>query len=110
VAARMSELGLTVLNADALSHRLIEPGQPAYDDVVREFGRAILREDGTVDRKKLGDIVFRDPARLERLNCIVHPRVIEAREEHLEVLQAQNPRGIAIVEAALLIEAGYYKK
>jgi dephospho-CoA kinase len=110
VAARMTELGFTVLNADALAHRLIEPGQPAYDDVVREFGREILRADGTVDRKKLGDIVFRDPARRERLNQIVHPRVIEAREEKLKEMEAQNPRGLAIVEAALLIEAGYYKK
>jgi len=106
----MTELGLTVLNADALAHRLIEPGQPAYDDVVREFGREILRDDGAVDRKKLGDIVFRDPAKRERLNRIVHPRVMEAREEQLKEMQAQNPRGIAIVEAALLIEAGYYKK
>jgi dephospho-CoA kinase len=110
VAARMSELGLAVLNADALAHRLIEPGQPAYDDVVREFGREILRADGTVDRKKLGDLVFRDSAKRERLNRIVHPRVIEAREEQLKEMQAQNPRGLAIVEAALLIEAGYYKK
>ena len=110
VAARMTELGLAVLNADVLAHCLIEPGQPAYDDVVREFGREILRADGTVDRKKLGDIVFRDSAKRERLNRIVHPRVIEAREEQLKEMQAQNPRGIAIVEAALLIEAGYYKK
>jgi dephospho-CoA kinase len=110
VAARMTGLGLTVLNADALAHRLIEPGQPAYDDIVREFGREILRADGTVDRKKLGDIVFREPARRERLNQIVHPRVIEAREEQLKEMESQNPRGLAIVEAALLIEAGYYKK
>jgi len=110
VAARMTELGLAVLNADTLAHRLIEPGQPAYDDVVREFGRENLRADGTVDRKKLGDIVFRDSAKRERLNRIVHPRVIEAREEQLKEMQAQNPRGLAIVEAALLIEAGYYKK
>ena len=110
VAARMAELGLTVLNADALAHRLIEPGQPAYDDVVREFGREILRADGAVDRKKLGDIVFRDAARRERLNQIVHPRIIEAREAQLKEMESQNPRELAIVEAALLIEAGYYKK
>ena len=110
VAARMLQLGVAVLNADALAHRLIEPGQPAYDDVVREFGREILRADGTVDRKKLGDIVFRDPARRERLNQIVHPRIIEAREEQLKEMQSQNPHGLAVVEAALLIEAGYYKK
>lgn len=110
VAARMRELGLAVLNADLLAHRLIEPGQPAYEEVVREFGRAVLSPDGSVDRKKLGEIVFRDPARRERLNGIVHPRVIEAREQQLKQMEAENPRGLAIVEAALLIEAGYYKK
>ena len=110
VAARMRELGLTVLNADLLAHQLMEPGQPAYDDVVREFGRDVLAADGTVDRKKLGEIVFRDAAKRERLNAIVHPRVIQAREEQLKQMEAQDPRGIAIVEAALLIEAGYSKK
>ena len=110
VAARMRELGLTVLNADLLAHQLMEPGRPAYHDVVREFGREVLAADGTVDRKKLGDIVFRDAARRERLNAIVHPRVIQAREEQLKQMEATNPRGLAIVEAALLIEAGYYKK
>ncbi len=106
----MRELGLTVLNADLLAHRLMEPGQPAYEDVVHEFGRDVLAADGTVDRKKLGDIVFRDPARRERLNRIVHPRVMEAREEQLKQMERENPRGLAIVEAALLVEAGYYKK
>jgi len=110
VAARMRELGLNVLNADLLAHRLMEPGQPAYDDVVHEFGRDVLAADGTVDRKKLGAIVFRDPARRECLNRIVHPRVMEAREEQLKRMERENPRGMAIVEAALLIEAGYYKK
>jgi len=110
VAARMRELGLSVLNADLLAHRLMEPGQPAYEDVVREFGRDVLAADGTVDRKKLGDIVFADAAKRERLNAIVHPRVIAAREEELEQMEARDPRGLVIVEAALLVEAGYYKK
>jgi len=110
VATRMRELGLTVMNADELAHRLIEPGQPAYDDVVREFGRGVLAADGTVDRKTLGEIVFGDAARRERLNAIVHPRVIAAREEELKRMEAENPGGLAIVEAALLIEAGYSKK
>jgi len=110
VAARMRELGLPVLNADLLAHGLMAPGQAAYDDVVREFGREVVATDGTLDRKKLGDIVFRDAAKRELLNGIVHPRVIEAREEQLKQMQAENPRGIAVIEAALLIENGYYKK
>ncbi|HVN09875.1 MAG TPA: dephospho-CoA kinase [Patescibacteria group bacterium] len=110
VAARLRELGLTVLNADLLAHELMAPGQPAYEDVVREFGRGVLAADGTVDRKKLGEIVFRDAERRERLNAIVHPRVIAAREEELKRMEEEEPDGIAIIEAALLIEAGYYKK
>jgi len=110
VAARMRELGLNVLNADLLAHQLMEPGQPAYDDVVREFGREILAADGTVDRKKLGDIVFRDAAKRERLNQITHPRVAAAREEQLQQMERDGPHALAIIEAALLIEAGYYQK
>jgi dephospho-CoA kinase len=109
VAAMMRELGCAVLDADTLAHRLIEPGQPAYDLVVKEFGRAILGPDGTVDRKKLGGIVFADRTRLDQLNRIIHPRVIEARDRKLTEMEFANPQGIAVVEAALLIEAGYHK-
>ena len=110
VAARMRELGLPVLNADQLAHRLMEPGQPAYNEVVREFGSEVVAPGGALDRRKLGDIVFRDAAKRELLNGIVHPRVIEAREEQLREMQKENPRGIAVIEAALLVENGYYKK
>ena len=109
VAAIMRELGCTVLDADTLAHRLIEPGQPAYDLVVKEFGFDILKPDGVIDRKKLGGIVFADRARLDQLNRIIHPRVIEARDRQLTEMEFANPQGIAVVEAALLIEAGYHK-
>lgn len=110
VAARMRELGLTVLDADQLAHQLMEPGQAAYDEVVREFGRGVLGADGKIDRKKLGEIVFRDEAKRERLNAIVHPRVIAWREEQLKRMEEEDPNGIAVIEAALLVESGYYKK
>ena len=110
VAARMRELGLEVLDADAMSHRLLEPGQLAYADVVREFGGEILLPDGRVDRKKLGEIVFQDAARRARLNSFIHPRLFDLRERQLIELELANPRGVAVIEAALLVEAGYYKK
>jgi dephospho-CoA kinase len=110
VAARMRELGIEVLDADAMAHRLIEPGQPAYADVVREFGSDILLPDGHVDRKLLGEIVFRDAERRARLNAIIHPRLFELRERQLIELELAQPRGLAVIEAALLVEAGYYKK
>ncbi len=107
VAAMLRELGCHVLDADKVAHRLIEPGGAAYEDVVREFGRDILGPDGRVDRQKLGMIVFANPARLARLNAIVHPRVFEAQEQELTALEQAEPHAIAIIEAALLFEAGY---
>ena len=110
VAAILRELGCRMLDADKIAHRLIEPGAAAYADVVREFGRGILTSDGRVDRQKLGAIVFADPARLARLNAIVHPRVLDAQDRELDAIERAEPRAIAVVEAALLIEAGYAPK
>jgi dephospho-CoA kinase len=110
VAAILRELGCHLLDADKIAHRLIEPGAEAYEDVVREFGRDILAADGRVDRKKLGAIVFADPARLARLNAIVHPCVLETQDRELDAIERADPHAIGVVEAALLIEAGYAPK
>jgi dephospho-CoA kinase len=110
VAAILRELGCHLLDDDKIAHHLIERGAAAYEDVVREFGRNILTADGRVDRKKLGAIVFADPARLARLNAIVHPRVLETQERELDAIERADPQAIAVVEAALLIEAGYASK
>jgi dephospho-CoA kinase len=108
VAEIMRELGCYVLDADRMAHRLIEPGQPAYDAVVSEFGRDILDGEGRVVRPKLAEIVFADPARLIRLNAIVHPHVLAALDVELNWLGQSDPNGVAVVEAALLIESGYH--
>jgi len=108
VAAMMRDLGCHVLEADQMAHSLIEPGQPAYNDVVREFGREILDEQGRVDRAKLAEIVFADPARLARLNAIVHPPVLAELDRELARLARKDSQGVAVVEAALLIESGYH--
>ena len=110
VAAIMRELGCHVLDADKFAHQLIEPGQPAYADVVREFGRDILTPDGRVDRAALATIVFADQARLARLNAIVHPLVVAELERQFTRLEQEDPRGVAVVEAALLIESGYHRR
>lgn len=109
VAAMMRKLGCNVLDADALARELEEPGQPAYDDIVLEFGRTILGADQRIDRQRLARVVFNDAARLARLNQIVHPRVIARQEAWLAEMEQNQPRGVAIVEAALLIEAGAHK-
>jgi dephospho-CoA kinase len=108
VAAMMRELGCHILDADRMAHRLIEPGQPAYDDVVREFGRGILDAQGRVVRAQLAEIVFADPARLARLNAMVHPPVLAELDAELGRLSGADPRGITVVEAALLVESGYH--
>ena len=107
VAAILRELGCHLLEADKIAHGLIEPSGSAYDDVVQEFGRGILTPDGRVDRAKLGGIVFADPKRLARLNAIVHPLVLAAQDRELAAIERAEPHAVAVVEAALLIEAGY---
>jgi len=109
VAAMLRELGFSVLDADSLAHRLVEPGQPAYNEVLREFGPSILAPDGRVDRAKLSAVVFNDRARLNRLNSIVHPRVAEVVVRQFDDWQRQGMRDAAFVEAALLIESGMHK-
>ena len=110
VVAMLRELGCHVLEADKIAHRMIEPGAAAYDEVVREFGRGILQPDGRVDRPKLGAIVFGDPKKLARLNSIVHPPTLAAQDRELAEIEQAEPHAIAVVEAALLVEAGYDKK
>ena len=110
VAAMLRELGCHVIEADKIAHRLIESGGAAYDEVVREFGPGVLTSDGRVDRAKLGAIVFADASRLTRLNAIVHPPVLDAQDRELDAIERAEPHAIAVVEAALLIEAGYAPK
>jgi dephospho-CoA kinase len=109
VAAMLCELGFAVLDADSLAHKLIEPGQPAYDEVVREFGPSILDAGNRVDRAKLASIVFADPAKLARLNAILHPRVETIIYHQFAEWSRNGARDAAFVEAALLVEAGYHK-
>jgi dephospho-CoA kinase len=110
VAAILRELGCHVIEADKIAHRLIESGGAAYNEVVREFGPGVLTSDGRVDRAKLGAIVFADASRLTRLNAIVHPPVLDAQDRELDAIERAEPHAIAVVEAALLIEAGYAPK
>ena len=92
----------TIIDADKLGHRVIEPGGPAYDAVVRAFGKEILKEDGTIDRKKLGKIVFSNPLYLGRLEKIVHPKIFELGKQEI----ANNDSPVIILEAIKLLEAG----
>lgn len=110
VGESLAALGCHLLKADELGHRLLMPGTPVYEKVVSAFGRAVLDDEGRIMRRALASIVFEDPDRLAMLNAIVHPAVIEQEERWMREVSATDPHGIAIVEAAILIETGSYRR
>jgi dephospho-CoA kinase len=107
VAEMLRELGFRVIDADSLGHEVIEPGTPAYGEIVREFGAGVVGPDRRVDRGKLAAIVFADSGKLWRLNKIVHPRVEEEMVRQFGEWERAGVKDAAFVEAALLVEAGY---
>lgn len=109
VAAELERLGCHVIHADLLGHAVLEPGGEAYEPALALFGREILGADGAIERKKLAAKVFENPELLEKLNGIVHPAVIRREEQLLETFAAEDPHGIAVIEAAILIEAGRHQ-
>ncbi len=109
VAEMFAQRGAHVVRADEVAHDLMRPGEPVYDEVVRHFGRNILGSDGAIDRKKLADAAF-GSGRIQELNQIVHPAVTARQEAWTNEIAAQDPQGIAVVEAALLLEAGVGKR
>jgi dephospho-CoA kinase len=105
VAGMFAELGASVIDADTLGHEAMAPGGPAYDAVVANFGGAVLNEDGTVNRNRLAQIVFDDPARRAVLEEVTHPHIIDLMGMRIEeAIQAGSK--FMVVEAALLIEKG----
>jgi dephospho-CoA kinase len=110
VAALLREVGFFVLEADLVAHKLMEPGQPAREEILREFGADLTDANGHIDRVKLGDIVFGNATRLARLNAIIHPRVEQIVFQQFEEWQRKGIRDAAFVEAALLVEAGISKR
>jgi len=103
VAAMLRELGAPVIDADELARRVVEPGSPGFTEVVQRFGRDVVGPDGTLDRKKLGAIVFADAEARRDLNAITHPRIAAASQAEIVKLAAAGT-SIAIYEAALLVE------
>ncbi len=110
VSEALASFGCYVIHADELGHQVLAPDGEAYEAVVGEFGKEILAADGTIDRQKLAALVFHDPERLARLNAIVHPPVLRREDELAARFFAQNPHGIAVLEAAILIETGSYRR
>jgi dephospho-CoA kinase len=109
VAAMMRSLGCHILDADALARDLTDPGRSALREIVAAFGPEVLAPDGRMDRSLVAHLVFRDASKLATLNRILHPRVIAEQERQLAEIERADPKAVAVVEAALLIEAGYHK-
>ena len=111
VGSMFAELGAHTIDADQIGHDLMRPGETVYDEVVRRFGPEILNPDNTVNRPRLAELAFdqRRP-RIYELNSIVHPGVIQTYERWMDEIGAREPNAIAILEAALLLEAGLRKR
>ena len=109
VVAMLRARGCPVLEMDPIGHQLLKPGEPAYDETVREFGRAILDANGAIDRDKLGAIVFASKEKRERLNAILHPKILAKVREWFEARDKEGA-DFAVVEAALIYEAAYDKE
>jgi dephospho-CoA kinase len=110
VAGVLAGLGCRVLDADESARRVVEPGTKGLCAVVEAFGPEVLSADGALDRAKLGSVVFGDEGKRKLLNSILHPLIIAEQDEVLGRWEAEDPRGIGVVDAALMIESGGYKR
>jgi len=110
VASLFTELGCHVLDADQTAREVVMPGSPGLIAITQAFGEEILNPDGTLNRKQLGAVVFADEHQRQRLNHILHPFIIARQDEILREWETQDPRGIGIVDAALMIESGGYRR
>ena len=106
----LRELGCWVLDADRVAREVVAPGTAGLERIVEEFGGDILQSDGSLDRARLGSIVFADEQKRLLLNSIVHPLVFDSQDRWLKEKEAEDPCGIAVVDAALMIESGGYKR
>lgn len=106
----LTELGCRVLDADATAREVVEPGSAGLTAVVEAFGSGVLTPAGSLDRAKLGALVFTDEQKRLRLNSILHPFIMSAQDRQLREWESEDPAGIAIVDAALMIESGGYRR
>jgi len=105
VARMFSNLGARIIDADRIAREVVEPGKPAWNDIVKEFGDEVLSPDGTVNRKKLGETVFNDEQKRKLLNEITHPRIISRIRELVDTYRKEGV-SVVIIEAALIVEKG----
>src|SRR5262245_58544900 len=110
VTSVFAELGCHTLDADQTARAVVEKGSPGLEAVVKAFGPSVLQDDGTLARQRLAALIFADPEKRELLNSILHPFIIAAQDDQLRQWEIEDPEGIAVVDAALMIESGGYKR
>jgi dephospho-CoA kinase len=110
VGRMLEELGCRIIDSDLITRQLFEPGNPVNAAVAQAFGPSVVASDGSIDRKVLGEMVFKNPELRQKLNSLVHPAIARHQAEFLAQASAEDPRAIGIVEAALIVEAGTHKK
>jgi len=110
VAGMFKSLGARIIDADQISREVMTPGAEAYKKVVNIFGKGILKDNRSIDRKILGDLVFGDPEKIAMLNECTHPEIFKGIEKITEEIRRENPDALIIVDAALLVEAGAHKR
>ena len=106
----LEELGCRVIDADAVARQVVLPGTAGLKAVIEAFGEKVLKRDGSLDRAKLGEIVFADEAKRQQLNTTLHPFIMAAQDAQLHDWERQDSKGIAVVDAALMIESGGYRR
>ena len=106
VSGVLAELGCRVVDADVVARRVVEPGAEGLRRIVEAFGGWVLKPDGTLDRAAVSAVIFRDGAKRELLNSLLHPLIIAEQDELLRRWESEDPRGIGVVDAALMIESG----
>lgn len=110
VCSVLADFGCHVLDADRTARDVVRPGTSGLESIIEKFGSGVLREDGELDRSALAAVVFADAEMRLILNSIVHPLVIAAQDEWLRGLELSDPEAIAVIDAALMIESGGYKR
>ena len=106
----LAELGCRVLNADVTAREVVAPESPGLRAAVDAFGKEILLPDGGLDRAKLGSLIFADEQKRLRLNSILHPFIIAKQDEQMRKWESEDPKGIAVIDAALMIESRGYRR
>lgn len=110
VSRMLQERGAVLVDADVIAREVVAPGTPAFGAIVATFGREVVGEDGALDRRRLGAIVFTDPARRRDLEAIVHPQIGEAIRRQVREIRARAPDALVVVDGALLVEAGFHRE